>query len=123
MEEERVREKVAEELYYQHFLDRYRDKATRWQSQTDSYREMYYKDADQILAIKLGNRTLREWIELYEQGKLEIRAEDQSLPENPYVTLDSDGRIYGYDPDKANAYGGAQEDMGQEGFVKVLKKE
>jgi hypothetical protein len=37
---------------------------------------------DQILRIKLGNRTLQEWIELHEEGKLLVKAENQDLP-NP----------------------------------------
>ena len=110
MEEERVREEIDGKLA---------NGAYGWRKEHPLIRR---ETIDQILAIKLGGRTLRGWIKLYEQGKLEIRAEDQGLPENPYVALDSDGRIYGYDPDKANAYGGAQEDMKQAGFIKVLPR-
>lgn len=42
-----------------------------------------YTKVDDILSIKLRDKTLKEWIELYEQGKLVELADDQSLPDKP----------------------------------------
>ena len=39
---------------------------------------------DQILSIQLGARTLKEWIEFYEKGKLAILADDQNPPPMRY---------------------------------------
>jgi hypothetical protein len=39
--------------------------------------------ANEILSLKLGSKTLKEWIELYEQGKLRIESANQDLPEMP----------------------------------------
>jgi hypothetical protein len=66
--------------------------------------------ADQILHIKLGTRTLQEWIELHEKGKLLVKAENQDLPlAGPFslkeadnvrkarqdmLTPDSEGRVW-----------------------------
>ena len=107
MEEARVREKIAGIIFY--------DKLPK------DYGECFEK-ATQILAIKLGSRTLKEWIELYEKDKLRIVVDDQSLPENPYVSSSliplSEGHI---------GYAEAQQDMlkpDSEGnvWVKVLPK-
>ena len=54
-----------------------------WSALTEAQREKFRKDADQIPSIKLGNRTLKELIELYEQGKLLEKADNQDLPEIP----------------------------------------
>ena len=64
---------------------------------------------EEILAIKVGNRTLKEWIELQDKGKLVIVADDQSLP----PSFD----VYSSQP----MYIRAQEDMKEAGFVRVVK--
>ena len=124
MEEERVKKEIARMLAFQTLQDEEidtEDKAWEWVMRHRFMNEWYVK-ADQILAIKLGNRTLKEWIELYEKGKLRIEA-DQSLPENPYVASSliplSEGHI---------GYAEAQQDMLKPDSkgnvrVKVLKKE
>ena len=54
-----------------------------WEELSPNTQEGWREEANQILTIKLGSRTLKEWIELYEKGKLRIEADDQSLPEVP----------------------------------------
>src|SRR3990167_1860734 len=70
---------------------------------------------DQILAIKLGSRTLRELIELYEKGKLAILADDQSVPTALYHREEK------LDPEWVEE--AVQQDMLQAGFRKVIKLE
>jgi len=77
---QRVREEIAVNLYERTMVARGvgRLKLTLLSKETQ---ETWCEEADQILSIKLGSRTLKEWIELYEKGKLAILDDDQSLPD------------------------------------------
>ena len=91
-----------------------------WTDLPEGERQDIYQLADQILAIKLGTMTLKEWIELYDEGKLRIEADDQSLPE----LICKDIQM----PVVRQATGLAQQEMltpDSEGnvWVKVLQKE
>lgn len=72
----RVREEIARFLYY---LDYFDDDV--WENEIPSTRLPYYEQADQILSIKTGNKTIRELIEGYSGGSLLEKAEDQKPPE------------------------------------------
>lgn len=51
-----------------------------WEEMPDKVKQVYYKWVDQILAIEVGKLSLEELIKLAEQGRLEVRAENQKLP-------------------------------------------
>jgi hypothetical protein len=118
MEYERVREEVAIRL---HTLARATSKVVcedspinePWENLEKIWQDHYKKLAAQILSLKVGSRTLGEWIELYEKGKLRIEAENQELPQNPF-NYEDECREY-------TAYAKAQQDMA--GFVRCLAKE
>jgi len=74
----------------------------------------YGKLANQILSIKVGSLTLKELIELYEQGELLEKADNQDLPENPYPSQRWKQSL---------SYNEAQQDMLKEGWVKCKVKE
>lgn len=75
--------------------------------------------ADQILSLKLGNYTLKEWEELQRQGRICIKAKDQSLPGRKVGDKNRDTR-WGY---KYYAFGDvckdAQQDMLNNNWKKV----
>ena len=106
MEEERVREEIAKQAFESYW------ETSEWKLATDMTKEHWRMVADQILAIKLGGRALKEWIELYEKGKLRIEADDQSRPQ-------AEG--FGYD-EHWEGYDLCEELMRKAGFVKVRPK-
>ena len=124
MEEERVREQLAEWLHSWVIKDRKNQmpwlEEMPWYTLEPDTQERWREKADEILAIKLGNRTLKEWIELYDKGKLRIEADDQSLPHiELFRGKASMSKI-------ASMLGKGQEiceQLRKGGFVKVLKKE
>ena len=91
MEEERAREEIAKWLHA-HTV-KIRQESIPWLGKTAwedlpkdtrlDTQKSWREKADEVLAIKLGSRTLKEWIELYKKGKLRIEADDQRLPNNP----------------------------------------
>lgn len=101
-EEQRVREQVAEELYLQQFLDSYRDRATRWDTRSKQYKQIFLKDADQILAIK----------------GIRIAEDDQSLPAVPERFKIKAGLTSVYDEGWRNGYKCLKGKLA--GFVRVI---
>ena len=56
----------------------------------DFNQEGSYAIAEKILSLEVKGKTLKEWIELLEQGKLAILDDDQSLPPTAIATLRTD---------------------------------
>jgi hypothetical protein len=75
--------------------------------------------ADRILSIKVGNRTLKELIELQKKGKLRVECENQELPESPYNHY----CILSEYIERGRGYSECQQDMLKEGWVKCEEKE
>ena len=73
---------------------------------------------DQILDIKVGDKTLKELVKLYAEGKLLEKSDAQSLPEIPqYFAHDISITLSVFD-----TYRMAQQDMLKVGFVKCLQE-
>jgi len=85
---DKIREEIAQWLFYRDWDKEFTTGiyfSGDWQEGLEEAdRDRYRKEADQILSIKVGNRTLKELIELQEKGKLLVRAENQKLPDNLY---------------------------------------
>lgn len=124
--EQELKETIAE-------LIRYADTSENPILIPKSLKEDYLKAADQIHnlykeagyvrqeeeADKVARLLERGWIPPEEARSYVQLSPDQSLPVNPHVEVDCNGRFMGYDADKANVYGGAQNDMLKVGFRKV----
>jgi hypothetical protein len=98
MTKEQIREKIAEKLYRiagytEDFETTFPNKA--WHNLNTETKERWYVKADQILAI----------------DGLEIKSDDQSLPENPYL-----------DEPNGYVYEEGQQTMLKAGFIKCLPK-
>ena len=120
---QRVREEIAVNLYERTMVARGvgRLKLTLLSKETQ---ETWCEEADQILSIKLGSRTLKEWIELYEKGKLAILADDQTLPEHHLSSdLSDTGLARAIAEDELLTIQETQQEMLQAGFRKVIKLE
>jgi hypothetical protein len=79
MEYERIREQAAKVIHDAEFPSHSWLKWERWKQ------ERYLETANAVLSLKLGSRTLKELIELHEQGKVRVETENQDLPKNPYT--------------------------------------
>lgn len=104
-------DRVKEEIAFEHYIDRIGEPLSRdlallhWQSLTVGEQKSHYLFADQIICL----------------DSLEIRADNQELPENPY----RGGNGYPSSPEWRMAqtiYPDAQQDMLKANFVKVVRK-
>ena len=82
-----VREQIADIIHKTLFFGR--EVSDEWIANQKSQGMPFTRErADQILSLEVEGKSLKEWIELLEQGKLVILDNDQSLPVIRYPDSD-----------------------------------